>query len=64
MSDDYVSAYLAQLLYDRFFEDRGHEHDAYPQLVVSLGPDRCGDLTRWSYDDEQNVLILHVEEDV
>ena len=54
---------LAQTIHDMWFNDRGHHHDGYPYLVVSLGHERLGELLEVTYDEDANVLVLRVEED-
>lgn len=55
---------LAQTIKDLWYRDAGHEHDGYPHLVVTLGDGRTGELLEVGYEADDNVLVLHVEEDV
>lgn len=55
---------LAQTLSDLWFPDAGQQRDHYPYLVVTLGQGRTARLLEVEYVVTDDVLVLHVEEDV
>lgn len=64
MTQSFDAVRLAQTIKDLWYRDVGHEHDHYPYLVVTLGDGRTARLLEVEYVDDDNVLVLHAEEDV